>query len=291
MELRHLRYLVAVSEEQSFTRAAARLHMSQPPLSSQIRRLETELGVALLVRTRRGVRPTTAGQVLIDEARSALAGLDQAVHAVQRIGSGTVGRLVIGFVPSASNRALPPILRRFRVGAPEVEMFLRELRPDDLLERLRHGRVDLGLLYLPFEDEALEWTVVSEERLVAALPAAHPLVGRRPLHLRALHEEPFILPARHGMPGLHARVVDACRQAGFAPRPVQKDVWLMQTVINLVASGIGVALVPESVEDLGRSGVAYLPIHGGAHEVQLALAWRRDARGPLLDRFIAHAAG
>jgi DNA-binding transcriptional LysR family regulator len=163
------------------------------------------------------------------------------------------------------------------------------MRPDALLEALRRSGIDVAFLYGPFEDGLLAHATVAEEALVVALPDGHPLARRARVDVRALRDEPFILPARHGMPGLHARVLAFCERAGFVPRAVQKDVWLMQTVIGLVAARVGVAVVPESVEDLRRTGVVYRAARGAALRVELAVAWRRDDRSPLLARFLACA--
>jgi len=289
MELRRLEYFVAVAEELSFTRAAARLHVAQPALSVQVRRLEDELGVELLDRSRRQIALTAAGALLLDESRRLLAGLHQTVALVRRTGAGAIGRLAVGFVPSAANAALPPLLRRFAGSHPDVDVALREMPPDDLVRGLRDDRLDVCFLYLPFDDPALATRVVSRERFLVALPADHPLAGRDEVDVAVLADEPFILPTRHGMPGLHARVLGICREAGFVPRPVQEDVWLVQTIIGLVAAGAGVALVPASAEALGRTGVVHRPLrHRGRseHEVELAAVWRREDRGPVLAAFL-----
>jgi DNA-binding transcriptional LysR family regulator len=287
MELRHLRYFVAVAEETSFTRAAQRLHVAQPALSVQIRRLEQDLGVELFDRSRRTIRLTEAGALLLTEARRILALVDETVDVVRRTDAGAVGSLSIGFVPSAANAALPPILRRFAAGHPGVVLHLREMAPDDLVRSLHEGRLDVCFLYLPFDDPSLEHTVVSREPFVAALPEGHPLAARKTIHVRALRDESFILPARHGMPGLHAQVVEICASAGFTPDAVQESVWLVQTIVGLVAAEVGVALVPSSAEALSRRGVAYRPLRGHTpHEVALAALWRRQDRPAVLRAFV-----
>lgn len=286
MELRRLRYFVAVAEESSFNRAARRLRMAQPPLSNQIKQLEEELGVTLFERTNRGVRMTEAGGLLLREARRIFMQVDQTVRVVQRVGRGEVGRLTLGFVPSASNEVLPPILRAFRDRFPEVELFLREMRPDRIVQRLRDKQIDAGFLYLPLEDASLHIECVSREPLVLALPEAHPLTSEPAVELQSMAEEPFILPMRHQMPGLHAQVNEACRQAGFAPKAVQKDVWLMQTIVGLVAGGIGVALVPASLRNLRRKGVVYRAVHGLSPTVELGVIWRRDDANAVLHSFL-----
>lgn len=287
MELRRLRYFVAVAEESSFSRAAKRLHMAQPPLSSQIKRLEEDLGVRLFERSSRGVRLTEAGELLLEETRRIFVQMDQTVGLVRRVGHGEVGRLTLGFVPSASNEVLPRVLRVFRDRFPDVELFLREMRPDLIVQRLHEKQVDAGFLYLPFEDAALDAECVSREPLVLALPQGHPLAREERVDLASLAEEPFVLPARYRrMPGLYEQVTDACRRAGFTPDAVQKDVWLMQTIVGLVAGGIGVALVPASVQNLRRKGVVYRPVRGLEPSVELGVVWRRDDAGVVLRSFL-----
>lgn len=287
MDMRRLRYFVVVAEESSISRAAERLHIAQPPLSHQIKQLEQELGVRLFERSNRGVWLTEAGGLLLEEARRIFVQLDQTVRAVQRVGHGQVGRLTLGFVPSSSNEALPPILRAFRERFPGVELFLREMRPDRVVQRLHERQIDVGFLYLPLEDPSLEIECITREPLVVALPEAHPLASVDRVELRALAEEPFVLPARYQkMPGLYGQVTGACRQAGFTPNAVQKDVWLMQTIVGLVASGIGVALVPSSLQNIPRRGVAYKPVHGLSPTVELGVIWRRDDPGMVLKTFL-----
>ncbi len=287
MELRRLRYFVAVAEESSFSRAARKLHMAQPPLSTQIKQLEEELGVLLFERTSRGVRVTEAGELLLEEARRIFLQMDQTVRVVQRVGHGEVGRLTLGFVPSSSNEILPPILRVFSGRFPEVELFLREMRPDLIVQRLHDKQIDVGFLYLPLEDPALEVECLTREPLVLALAETHPLASEPQVELTAVAEEPFILPAHYQrMPGLYAQVTEACRMAGFTPNAVQKDVWLMQTIVGLVAGNIGVALVPASVRNLRRKGVVYKSVHGLSPTVELGMIWRRGDPGKVLNSFL-----
>jgi DNA-binding transcriptional LysR family regulator len=286
MDLRRLRYFVAVAEESSFNRAAQRLCISQPPLSNQVKQLEEDLGVLLFTRTSRGVRMTEAGEALLGEARRIFVQLEQTTRVVQRVGHGEVGRLTLGFVPSASNEVLPSILRDFRRRFPEVELFLREMRPDRVVQRLHDKQIDAGFLYLPLDDASLNIECVSREPLVLALPESHRLASEPRIALQALTEEPFILPARYSMPGLYGQVTKACHQAGFVPRAVQKDVWLMQTIVGLVAGNIGVALVPSSLRNLRRRGVVYKPVYGLSPTVELGMVWRSDDPGAVLHSFL-----
>jgi DNA-binding transcriptional LysR family regulator len=286
IELRRLRYFVAVAEELSFNRAAQRLHISQPPLSKQIKQLEEELGVRLFERTSRGVRMTEAGEALLEEARRIFVHVDQTVRTVQHVGHGEVGHLTLGFVPSASNEVLPPILHAFRDRYPEVELFLREMRPDRVVQRLHDKQIDAGFLYLPLKDASLNMECVSREPLVLALPEMHPLAFEPKVELQAVAEEPFILPARYSMPGLYGQVTEVCRQAGFVPKAVQKDVWLMQTIVGLVAGGIGVALVPSSLRNFHRRGVVYKSVYGLSPTVELGVVWRGDDLSVVLHSFL-----
>jgi DNA-binding transcriptional LysR family regulator len=286
MELRRLRYFVAVAEELSFSRAAQRLHISQPPLSNQIKQLEEELGVRLFERTNRGVRITEAGHLLLEEARRIFAQVDQATRMVQRVGHGEVGQLTLGFVPSASYEVLPPILRAFTDRFPEVELFLREMRPDRIVQRLHTKQIDAGFLYLPVEDPTLNIECVSREPLVLALAETHPLASEPQVELQTLMEEPFILPARYQMSGLYGQVARACHQAGFIPNAVQKDVWAMPTIVSLVAGGIGVALVPASVQNSPRKGVVYKTVSGLSPTVELGVISRRDDPSVVLNSFL-----
>lgn len=294
MDFRRLRYFVAVAEEQSFSRAAQRLHMAQPPLSSQIKALETELEVRLFDRTSRGVRLTEAGQLLLEEARRILAQVEQTASAVRRAGNGETGRITLAFVPSASNEVLPEVLKRFRAGFPEVELFLREMRPDQVVRSLHAGQTDVGFLYLPLEDNSLDVACVSREPLVLALPESHPLAAQESVDLRDAAGEPFIMPARHQMPGLYVQVTEACQAAGFTPDTVQKDVWLMQTIVGLVAGELGVALVPASLLNFRRTGVVYRSVSDLSPTVELGMVWRKNGKeggSPVMEAFLRTVTG
>ena len=286
LDFRRMRYFVAVAEELSFSRAAQLLHIAQPPLSAQIKQLEDDLRVQLFERTRRGVRLTAAGQVLLVEARRIFIQLEQTARIVERVGSGEVGRLNLGFVPSASNEVLPPLLHHFRSNFPDVELFLEEMTPDEIVKRLQNTQIDVGFFYLPFEEPNLDFRAVSRESLIVALPESHPLADQPLIELRALAGEPFILPMRYKMPGLYGQVLALCRQAGFTPRAVQKDVWLIQTIVGLVAGGIGVALVPSSIRNFRRRGVVYRPVRDLASIVEMGVIWRRDDSSAVLQAFL-----
>lgn len=285
---RQLRYFIALAEELNFSRAAERLHMSQPPLSKQIKQLETELGSQLFERVGRGVRLTEAGHLLLGEAQRILSQIEQTQSLIQRVGRGEVGQIALGFTPSAANEVLPPILLEFGNRFPDVELSLHEMKADELVDRLSNKWIDLSFLYLPFEDARFHRTIVSREPLVAALPSKHPLATEPAVTMRALADEPFVLPARHRyMPGLYGQVTELCRKAGFTPRAVQREVWQMQTIVGLVGSGIGVALVPASFRDLHRRGVAYKDIQDLKPVVEMGVIWRRDDATAVLHSFLS----
>lgn len=286
MELRHLRNFAALAEDRSFTRAAARLHLSQPGLSTQIQALEREVGVTLVDRSNRTVTLTAAGEVLLAEARRVLEGLDDTVELLQRTGRAEVGRLTVGFVPSAATTVLPEAVRRFGAEHPGVVTRLREMTPDDLVHALHDASIDLAMMFRPFDDDSLHTQLLHRERFVLAVPDSHPLSRRRRVAVAALRDEAFVLPARHGRPGLHGRIMEVCGKAGFTPRPVQDDVWMIQTIVGLVAAGAGIALVPESTRALPRAGVHYLDVTPAGETIELVAAWRPGNAAPATLAFL-----
>ena len=293
MELRHLRYFLAVAEELHFHRAATRLHISQPPLSQQIRALERELGVTLLERNRRRVTLTVAGEGFRDDARSILAAVERASERARHVARGSLGTLSIGFVGSAMfSPTLPDILREFRAGHPDVELVLRELPTTAQLHALVGGELDVGVIRGPVAeseiDPQLELMTIQRERLVAALPADHRLAARRRLRAEDLRGESFVILARREAPGLYASLAAAMSDVGGLPEDVL-EVAEMQTIISLVAGGFGVSLVPTSVGQVDRSGVAFRPIAGATQTIELSVAWRAGTGSPVRDAFLAVA--
>lgn len=294
MELRHLRYFVAVAEELHFHRAATRLHISQPPLSQQIRALEEELGVALLERNRRRVTLTAAGASFLVAAREILTAVEHAAELARRVAAGEVGSLSVAFVGSAMfNPVVPEILRDYAARYPDVALYLRELQTAEQLDALTHGRIDVGVIRGPLEGTTLapglELAVIHREHLVVALPESHPLAAEPHLRAAQLRGETFVILHRSEAPGLWAPLASVMGGAGGMPEDVL-EVAEMQTIIGLVASGFGVSLVPASVGETDRPGVTFRPLADRSPQIELALAWSTDAHSPARDAFLALAA-
>jgi DNA-binding transcriptional LysR family regulator len=288
MELRHLRYFIAVAEELHFRRAAERLHMSQPPLSQQIRRLEEEVGAQLLLRNQRRVELTAAGAAFLVRAREILDAVEDAARQARRVQRGEVGRLAVGFVGSAMYSFVPELLRAFREQAPDIGLRLHEMGTTEQLRQLDDGRLDVGFLRTPGRRPGLSFETVLEEQIVVALPDVHPLAQRPLVRTSDLFGEPLVLLTPAGSPGLRAVLASSIAQLGGEEQIVQ-EVAEMQTVIGLVAAGVGISLVPESVRALARHGVTYRPLDGDAPVVRLAMAWRATDESPVLTAFLEKA--
>jgi DNA-binding transcriptional LysR family regulator len=270
MELSHLRYFVTVAEEQHFGRAAARLRIAQPPLSRRIQALERELGLLLFERTRRKVELTPAGTVLLQHARAVFDAVDLAIHEAQRAGRGESGRLVVGYPSTYAYSGLPEVVRAFRTKFPDVEMVLRELSPQQQVDALREGRIDVGFVRAPFEEPGLTSELVRSEPLVVALPSGHPLASRKALTLSLLSKEPFVLFPRVRGPAYFDLLMRLCHEAGFTPRIVQEAPQL--DLVSLVAAGLGVSILPSSIRRIRRAGVVLRPIVGSP-QTELLVAW------------------
>ncbi|MEF7612956.1 LysR family transcriptional regulator [Aquincola sp. MAHUQ-54] len=259
MELRHLRYFVAVAGELNFSRAALRLHIAQPPLSRQIRQLEDELGAALFDRGARPLRLTPAGHFFHTQAVQLLERVGELQEATRRIAQGQRAWLGIGFVPSTLYGVLPEVLRRFRALHPEVEVGLAELTTVQQIEALKAGRIDVGFGRLTLGDPKVAGVVVAEEPLVAALPAGHPLARRRRVGLKALAQEPLLLYPAKPRPSYADQVLAVFEGRGLQPR-IALEANELQTAVGLITAGIGYALVPSSVQAMHREGVTYVPL-------------------------------
>lgn len=288
MELRHLHYFIAVAEELHFSRAAERLRISQPPLSQQIRGLEDELGVKLFERTKRQVQLTEAGKVFLERSYLVLSQLKQAIEATQRIGRGEVGQLAIGFVGSATYTVLPDILSVFREQFPFVELRLHELTTTQQVQALHQKQVDVGIVRSAIIEPGLSVECILKESLVLALPETHPLSAETKVSLSNLADESFILfPAKLG-PIFYEQIINVCQQAGFHPKVAQEAVQ-MQTIIGLVAAGLGIAFVPASLQNFHRNGVIYRPLQEQTPTTGLYLTWRQYDSSPVIGAFLSSA--
>lgn len=285
LELRHLRYFVAVAEELHFGRAAQRLGMAQPPLSQQIQRLEQIVGTQLFERTSRRVQLTDAGRALLPDARRLLAGAEAALLGARRAGRGEQGELRVAFAATVMFLALPEIIRAFRDRYPGVHLDLREMPTGPQLAGIKAGEIDIGFVREPGPDPELEIVTVMREPLRIAVPKGHPLASRATIAVRHLADEPFVLFPEELAPGLHAQVMALCRAAGFTPRVVEESRELY-TSVSLVEAGIGVSILPASVEKLGWRGVRYRAIPSASAETRIAAAWRKDRGRPVVEAFM-----
>jgi DNA-binding transcriptional LysR family regulator len=284
MELRHLRYFVAVAEELHFGRAAERLRIAQPPLSHQIRQLEQELGVELLRRTTRRVELTGAGRAYLDRVREVLATVETAALEAQRVSAGLDGRLTVGCVGSATYSLLPSLARRLREDLPGLDFSFRgEMLVPDLVDALTSGSIDLALLRPPVDIDSVRLTHLRDERLIVVLPEGHRLTRRKRLRVADLRSEEFIMHPASGRSVMHDAVWSLCRDAGFEPR-VRQEVAETSTLVTFVAAGLGVAVVPAPVASLGVAGATYRPLSGSSARVNLAAATRSEDDAPHLAR-------
>jgi DNA-binding transcriptional LysR family regulator len=286
MELRHLRYFAAVAETLNFGRAAARLSISQPPLSRQIQSLEHELGTPLFTRTTRGVRLTAAGRALIPEARRLLREAAALVEGARHLAEGGVGSLRIGFISTASYNVLPRVLPEFHRRRPGIQLALQETTSDAQIALLRDYELDVGVLVPPVVDAGFRYLPLMQEPLLAALPARRRWPRRVPL--ASLAAETFVLFPRQAGVGLYDLIVGFCRSAGFTPRIGQEAVQ-MPTIVSLVAAGMGVALVPASLRHMRRTGVVYRALAETSPLMEMGLAWREGEEEPAVAAFVAHA--
>ncbi|VGO17344.1 Hca operon transcriptional activator HcaR [Pontiella desulfatans] len=286
MELRHLKYFIAVAEELHFGRAAERLHMAQPPLSQQIKNLEDELGVLLLARTKRKVELTPAGRLFLDEARLTLIQAERAQRIAVEADHGVRGHLRIGFVTSACYSILPGLIRRFRKENPLIDLELMEMTPSRQIAAMEEGSIDAGILRPPVGPSCLRVKTMLEEPMVAALPVDHRKADQKSINLKTLAGDAFILFPRHHGPGIFDVVMKACHEAGFTPS-VSYSPNEMQTILAYVAAGMGVSLVPQSLSGFHQHSIVYQSLRGSRVRVELALISRRSEENPILDLFSA----
>jgi DNA-binding transcriptional LysR family regulator len=294
MELRHLRYFIAVAEEKHMTRAAERLGIQQPPLSMQIRALEQELDAQLSRRQPRGMELTEAGVAFLDRARIILDQVDRAVATTRRTARGEEGRVVVGFTSSAPfHPFVPRVLRAFREAAPLVSLVLEESGSSELVQGLHNEDIDAAFIRSPVADVVgLTVQPILEEKMLVALPTGH-MFARRSTFSRAmllplaeLAKETFVLYKRPGGPGLYDTIIAACKSAGFSPRVGQEAPRIIST-LNLVAAGIGVSIVPASLQRLQMDGIVYRKLEDMPQlNAPLILACRNGGNAAAVQRFL-----
>lgn len=290
LELRHLRYFVAVAEELHFGRAARRLHMAQPPLSLQIRRLEEIVGTPLLVRTSRRVALTAAGEALLDRGRQLLRQSEAAIDEASRIGRGELGRLDVGFISSAIPLGVTDRVRTFRLRHPSVHVQLHEGYTSQILMRVLSHEIDMGIVRDIEPDPALEIATLVTEGFVAVVPIGHPLASRTRISAAALRDEPFVFYPRSAGERAFERNLAACHDAGYEPRVVQEATsWV--ALLHLVGAGLGVTIAPLSATVNAPSSVCVLGLRDAASTSDVQLIRRAGDERALLANFADAQAG
>jgi DNA-binding transcriptional LysR family regulator len=286
-EIRQLRYFLAVAEEMHFGRAAAKLHMTQPPLSQAIQALESQLGVSLFTRTTRSISLTAAGLALIPEARKIVHLVQTLPQLTQRAASGESGHLSIAFVSIADYSVLPPYLRKFRDQHRDIHIELKEATSDVQTDLLEKSEIDAGLLIPPIPEKLLEvlnYQKVLSEPLILAVPEI--VAKRENSHSLTTYKDlPLIIFPRKIAPALHDIILGCFRSEGLTP-VIGQEAIQMQTIIGLVSAGMGIALVPQSVSNLIRPGVVYYTLPSLSASVEIGIAWRKDNTSPVLQSFL-----
>jgi len=289
MELRHLRYFVAVGEEQHYGRAASRLRVAQPALSRQIQDLEVEVGFTLFERLPRGVKLSAAGKLFLQDARRILQEVNEAAGRAGRVARGLSGTLRVGFAENASWRGVvPDSFRRFREQRPDAELQLQPAASLEQLEAIRSGRLDAGFVnFMPKSDPELDQLAVGIQHVELAAPKRHALTELKKLRLRDLTDVPFVWFPRWANPAFYDRLMHKCYRGGLkSPRIVQEGL-NEATILSLVSSGLGVGWVVGSARWRSPESVVILPVVDLDVALPLVLAWRRDNASPLLANFIA----
>lgn len=290
MDLRRLRYFVAVAEEGHITRAADRLDMQQPPLSRQIGLMERELNVRLFRRLSRGVELTSAGHALFREAKAILAHVDRALDTTRRTARGEHGVLCIGIAPTAPFNALVPLaIRSFGQAFPGVSLILSEGLSNEIVAQFDNEQIDVAFVRAPqIHANGVVVAPLHDEPLVVALPSSHPMAtsgSSQPVPLKRLANDPFIMIGPPGT-GLHDATIAACRAAGFAPR-LGQPAPRITTTLGLVAAGLGIALVPSTMQSVHMTGIVYRRLRGAVPKAFLGLAWRKHNPSPVLKQFVS----
>ena len=288
VELRHLRYFIAVAEELNFSRAAQRMHMAQPPLSAAIRQLERDLGVELFVRTTREVSLTDAGRAFLDGARRTLADAEQAAEDAKRAAAGELGRLRIAYSWSTRFETLPALGRAFRAGHPDVELLAQEMWNARMPAAFANGSIDIALSLCPEIAAELELAPIRKERLVVLLPEAHRLAREEAMPLSALADEQFVLFPRDIAPRLHDAFMAIYRRAGFEPK-VRTESFHTGWDLGVLAEIPAAAMAPQTVAGGLPDGIVAVAVSEPTDAIETCLVWRSDDSSPAVAAFVAVA--
>ncbi|MFJ8511770.1 LysR substrate-binding domain-containing protein [Lysinibacillus xylanilyticus] len=283
MDIRKMRYFMMVAEELNFSRAAERLRMAQPPLSQEIRKLEEELGVQLFHRTKRMVELTDAGRIFLEGSQQTLLQLERTIKETQLAAEGKIGSLIIGFVDSTE--IVIEVLNKFREHFPKIQLILREMTTEQQLKALYEKQIHIGFIRSKLNNGILTSEVCSEESLRLVLNQDHPFASLPEIPLRLLIDEPFILFPRHMGPNFYDLIISYFWDHGVSLNVVQEAIQ-MQTIVNLVATGMGVSVVPSSVESYKHPGVIYKKIQETTPKVNLYVGWREDEKSAVVNHFL-----
>lgn len=285
MEFRHLRTFLAVAEHLHFGRAAQQIHLSQPAITVQIRSLEVELGVRLFIRNRRRTTLTLAGELLMVDARDILLRAEAATLRASRADSGQVGILRIGMISTAAGILLPPVALEFRKNYPEVRLDLENILTATQIERLRNKQIDIGFVRMPVSDDNIRVLALHSEPFMLLLPASHRLARNPRISMKDLSKEDFVMYSRSKAPAFCDRIIGMLERAGVKPRIVQ-EASEMHTLVSLVAAGMGIAILPKSVERYSISGVVSRELPGRLPQSMIGIAFHRESVAPFVREFV-----
>ncbi|NJL64294.1 MAG: LysR family transcriptional regulator [Methylacidiphilales bacterium] len=285
IELRHLRYFLAVAEELNFGRAAERLNITQPSLSRQIQNLEKELGILLFERNQRQIKLTANGQIFLTEVEQILLRFDQGIQIAKRASRGEIGQLIVGFQGSSVYDIIPMSIKAFRDRFPDVEVIMQPMETSQQVIAIAENNLDVGFVIPPITDANLKVEILLQEPLVLALPENHPLAAQSEIPITALANEPLILASRDRGCGLHEQIFDIYQSAGIHPNVVcaARE---MQVMLGFVAAGIGISLLPSHVKNFQRTGVVYRVLTPEAPIAGLGIAWKSKNITPVLSTFL-----
>jgi DNA-binding transcriptional LysR family regulator len=282
IELRHLRYFVAVAEELHFGRAALRLHLAQPPLSQQIRKLEEILGYPLFLRTSRAVKLTSAGEVFLERAKRTLRNVQEDMEEARSVGRGEEGFLRVGFIGSAMLTPLPAMLGRYRRLYPKVNLQLHESYTSAVVQKLLKGELDAGFLRDSGQVSGLEIEPLFSEPFIAVVPKKHPLAKHKAISVKELRDEPFVFFSPSAGTLAYEKPVSICEEYGFRPHVVQEaPQWL--TIMRLIGAGLGVTIAPACVKQVAAQNVACLSLRRATVESDIELAYRTSEDRPIVE--------